>query len=104
MKPRKRPCPRGISRHLTKPQESLKMRFFVAAVVALGIMTIDFRAYDNSQRSILTGAAAQAENKVQSTQRSIGKEDAVTRLETNDVSVSEAVPQATERVQELPKK
>jgi len=80
------------------------MRFFVAAVVALGIMTIDFRAYETSQRSILTGAAAQAENKVQSTERSIGKEDAVTRLETNDVSVSEAVPQATEPVQELPKK
>lgn len=39
------------------------MRFFVAAVVAFGIMTIDFRANNNSQGSILAEAAAQAERK-----------------------------------------
>jgi hypothetical protein len=78
------------------------MRFFVAAVVAFGIMTIDFKANDNNQESIFTAAAAQAEHKVQSAEQSIGKEDAVDRLETNDLSVvSEAVPQATAP---LPKK
>jgi hypothetical protein len=81
------------------------MRFFVAAVVAFGIMTIDFKADDDHQESIFTAAAAQAEPKVQSAAQSIGKEDAVDGLETNDLSViSEAVPQATEQVQELPKK
>lgn len=81
------------------------MRFFVAAVVAFGIMTIDFKANDNNQESIFTAAAAQVEHKVQSAEQSSGKEDAVDRLETKDLSVgSEAVPQATAPVQELPKK
>ena len=80
------------------------MRFFAAAVVAFGIMTVDFKANYNNQESIFTAAAAQ-EHKVQFAEQSIGKEDAGDRLETNDLSVvSEAVPQATEPVQELPKK
>jgi hypothetical protein len=81
------------------------MRFFVAAVVAFGIMTIDFKANDDNQESIFTAAAAQAEHKVQSAEQPIGKEDAADRLEANDLTiVSEAVPEATEPVQELPKK
>jgi hypothetical protein len=81
------------------------MRFFVAAVFAFGIMTIDFKANDDNQESIFTAAAAQAEHKIQSAEQPIGKEDAADRLEANELSVvSEAVPQATEPAQELPKK
>jgi len=89
---------------LSKTRESLKMRFFIAAVVALGIMTIDFRANDTNQESIFTAAAAQAEHKFQFAEQSINTEDAVDGLEAKDVSVvGEAVRQATEPVQELPK-
>src|SRR3954469_6805955 len=89
---------------LSKTRESLKMRFFIAAVVALGIMTIDFRANDTNQESIFTAAAAQAEHKFQFAEQSINTEDAVDGLETDVLTVvSEAVPQATEPVQELPK-
>src|SRR4051812_43039768 len=89
---------------LSKTRESLKMRFFIAAVVALGIMTIDFRANDTNQESIFTAAAAQAERKFQFAEQSINTEDAVDGLEAKDVSVvGEAVRQATEPVQELPK-
>jgi len=81
------------------------MRFYVAAVVAFGILTIDFKANDDNQESIFTAAAAQAEHKVQSAEQPIGKEDAADRLEADDLSVvSEAVAQATDPVQELPKK
>lgn len=80
------------------------MRFVVAAVVAFGIMTIDFRANDNSLGRPFTKAAAQAEHKAQSAKPAIGKEEAID-LETNDAPVvSEAVPEAAEPVQELPKK
>jgi hypothetical protein len=81
------------------------MRFFVAAVVAFGIMTIDFRTNDINQESIFTAAAAQAEQQVQSPEHPVGKEGAVNRLEANDLpAISETVPQAMEDVQELPKK
>jgi hypothetical protein len=89
------------------------MRFFVAAVVALGIMTVDletnFKLRDQFQdtRGLFSIAAASVENELQPLAHSIGLADAVSSMEAHDLAVvREMAPQAeaSTQTQEPPKK
>jgi hypothetical protein len=99
-----------IGRHcrgLTKKRESLEMRFFIAAAVAFGMMTIDFESlklghrFQGTIQGGFTIAAGHVGDKAQPAENSTGT-DAVSPVETNDPSaVSEPVveveaPAATE--------
>src|SRR6266478_7324269 len=90
----------GICPASSKNGESLKMRFFIAAVVAFATMTFDFESFKLNHglhgmaRGAFTVAAGQAgeEDRVEPAGHSVGTEAAAHPVETNGPSVdSEAV-------------
>jgi hypothetical protein len=85
----------GICPASSKNGESLKMRFFIAAVVAFATMTFDFESFklnhglQGTTRGAFTVAAGHAgeEDKVEPAEHSLGAEAAVHPVETNGPSV-----------------
>src|SRR6476660_2710069 len=85
----------GICTASSKNGESLKMRFFIAAVVAFATMTLDFESFKlnyglhGMTRGAFTVAAGFAgqEDKVEPAEHAVGTEAAAHPVETNGPSV-----------------
>lgn len=85
----------GIGAASSKNGESLKMRFFIAAVVAFATMTLDFESFklnyalQGTTRGAFTVAVGRAgeEDKVEPAEHSVGTEAAIDPVATNGSSV-----------------